>query len=157
MSDAKADQRYHVTWEQFHSDTCLLAESLSSLRSWDVIVAITRGGLVPAAIVAFELNICHIETISIASYDDENKQGDIALLKPVSDQVLEAGRSGSGVLIIDDLVDTGKTARAVREMMPKAYFATVYAKPDGRPLVDRFTREVSQNTWVYFPWDKVTP
>jgi xanthine phosphoribosyltransferase len=58
-----------------------------------------------------------------------------------------------GWLIIDDLVDTGRTAKVVREMLPKAHFATVYAKPAGRPLVDTFITEVSQDTWILFPWD----
>ena len=57
------------------------------------------------------------------------------------------------MLIVDDLVDTGKTARVVRDLLPKAHFATVYAKPMGRPLVDTFITEVSQDTWIYFPWD----
>jgi xanthine phosphoribosyltransferase len=57
------------------------------------------------------------------------------------------------VLIVDDLVDTGKTARVVRDLLPDAHFATVYAKPMGRPLVDTFITEVSQDTWIYFPWD----
>ena len=56
-------------------------------------------------------------------------------------------------LIVDDLVDTGKTARVVRELLPKAHFATVYAKPMGRPLVDTFITEVSQDTWIFLPWD----
>jgi xanthine phosphoribosyltransferase len=38
-------------------------------------------------------------------------------------------------------------------MLPKAHFATVYAKPEGRPLVDTFITEVSQDTWILFPWD----
>jgi xanthine phosphoribosyltransferase len=54
---------------------------------------------------------------------------------------------------VDDLVDTGGTARIVREMLPKAHFATVYAKPDGRPEVDTYITEVSQDTWILFPWD----
>ena len=61
--------------------------------------------------------------------------------------------SGEGFLIIDDLVDTGSTARTVRDMLPKAYFATVYAKPTGKPLVDAYVMEVSQDTWILFPWD----
>ena len=60
---------------------------------------------------------------------------------------------GKGVLIVDDLVDTGKTARVVRELIPQAHFATVYAKPMGRPLVDTYITEVSQDTWIFFPWD----
>ena len=60
---------------------------------------------------------------------------------------------GTGFLVVDDLVDTGKTARVVRDLMPKAHFATVYAKPMGRPLVDTYITEVSQDTWIFFPWD----
>ncbi len=114
-------------------------------------VAITRGGLVPAAVVARELGIRVVETVCVASYDYD-KQGEISVLKHVSPEVIGADK-GKGVLIVDDLVDTGATARVVREMLPKAHFATVYAKPQGRPLVDTFVTEVSQDTWIYLPWD----
>jgi xanthine phosphoribosyltransferase len=73
-------------------------------------------------------------------------------LKGITPEVAKHG-DGKGVLVIDDLVDTGATARVVREMLPHAHFATVYAKPQGRPLVDTFVTEVSQDTWIYFPWD----
>jgi xanthine phosphoribosyltransferase len=109
---------------------------------------------VPAAIVSRELEIRLIETVCIASYHDYKNQGDTALLKGIGADVLKAGgEGGSGILIVDDLVDTGRTASIVREMVPKAHFATVYAKPMGRPLVDTFVTEVSQDTWIYFPWD----
>jgi len=62
-------------------------------------------------------------------------------------------KSFGGVLVIDDLVDTGNTARLVREMLPKCHYATIYAKPMGKPLVDTFITEVSQDTWILFPWD----
>ena len=60
---------------------------------------------------------------------------------------------GAGWLIVDDLVDTGRTAQVVRKMLPEAHFATIYAKPAGRPLIDTFVTEVSQDTWILFPWD----
>jgi xanthine phosphoribosyltransferase len=76
------------------------------------------------------------------------------VLKAVADYVASlGGGEGKGVLIVDDLVDTGKTAKLVRDMLPKAHFATVYAKPQGRPQVDTYITEVSQDTWIYFPWD----
>ena len=55
--------------------------------------------------------------------------------------------------MIDDLVDSGNTYRLIREHLPKAHFACVYAKPAGVPTADTFVTEVSQDTWVYFPWD----
>ena len=60
---------------------------------------------------------------------------------------------GKGVLVVDDLTDTGKTAKMVREMLPNAHFAAIYAKPQGAPMIDTFVTEVSQDTWIYFPWD----
>lgn len=114
-------------------------------------VCITRGGLVPAAIVCRELNIRLIETVCVASYHDYDSQGQMYVLKGIAPELTANG--GEGVLIIDDLTDTGKTAAEVRAMLPKAHFATVYAKPQGRPLVDTFVTEVSQDTWIYFPWD----
>jgi xanthine phosphoribosyltransferase len=76
------------------------------------------------------------------------------VLKGIAESVTAIGRGqGDRVLIVDDLVDTGKTAQIVRALLPKAHFATVYAKPLGRPMVDTFITEVSQDTWIHFPWD----
>ena len=143
---------FPVTWDQFHRDSRALAWRLAGLGTFDGIVAITRGGLVPAAIVSRELNIRVVESVAVKSYDHKN-QGEIRVLKPISAQILELARSGGKVLIVDDLVDTGATARAVRDMLPGAHFATVYAKPKGRDMVDTFITEVSQDTWIFFPWD----
>jgi xanthine phosphoribosyltransferase len=138
-------RNFPVTWEELHRNAKALAWRLIEKGPWQGIVAVTRGGLVPAAIVARELEVRLIDTICIASYDDRN-QGQLSILKGVAGD-------GTGWLIIDDLVDTGKTAKTVRDMLPKAHFATVYAKPAGRPLVDTFITEVSQDTWILFPWD----
>ncbi|WP_182419102.1 xanthine phosphoribosyltransferase [Bartonella sp. HY038] len=146
------EKAFPVSWDQFHRDARALAWRIAGQGTeWKAIVAITRGGLVPAAIICRELNIRLIETVCIASYHDYSKQGEMAVLKNISENLLENG--GEGVLVIDDLTDTGKTAGLIRNMIPKAHFATVYAKPQGRPLVDTFVTEVSQDTWIYFPWD----
>ncbi|MGN6488230.1 MAG: xanthine phosphoribosyltransferase [Devosia sp.] len=143
---------FPVTWDQFHRDSRALAWRLTGLGPFDALVAITRGGLVPAAIVARELNIRVVESVAMKSYDHQN-QGNVRVLKSIAPDILEKARNGGKVLIVDDLVDTGATARAVRDMLPGAHFATVYAKPKGRDLVDTFITEVSQDTWIFFPWD----
>ncbi|HWP27103.1 MAG TPA: xanthine phosphoribosyltransferase [Xanthobacteraceae bacterium] len=145
---------FPVSWDQFHRDARALAWRLAEAGPFSAIVCITRGGLVPAAIVARELNLRVIETVCVASYEAPNRQGELKVLKGIADNVRNLGGAGGrGVLIIDDLVDTGATAKVVRELLPAAHFATVYAKPMGRPMVDTFITEVSQDTWIYFPWD----
>ncbi len=146
------EKAFPVSWDQFHRDARALAWRLASANgNWRAIVCITRGGLVPAAIVARELDIRMIETVCVASYHDYVEQGELTVLKEITPELLE--NEGKDVLIVDDLTDTGKTASVVRAMMPQAHFAAVYAKPQGRPMVDTFVTEVSQDTWIYFPWD----
>jgi xanthine phosphoribosyltransferase len=143
---------YPISWEELHRNARALAWRLLDQGPWKGIIAITRGGLVPAAIIARELDIRLIDTICISSYGqletgvEASKQGELKLLKGFDGD-------GEGFLLIDDLVDTGKTAAAVRAMVPKATFATVYAKPAGKPTVDMYITEVSQDTWIRFPWD----
>ena len=149
--DEKWQKSFPVSWDQFHRDARALAWRLSAAGPFSAVVAVTRGGLVPAAVVARELGIRVVESVCVASYEYD-KQGEIQVLKEISDKV--SGKDGGkGVLIVDDLVDTGATARVVREMLPQAHFATVYAKPSGKPQVDSYITEVSQDTWIFFPWD----
>lgn len=137
---------YPISWEQLHRDSKALAWRLLDINHFKGIVAITRGGLVPAAIIARELDIRLIDTVCVSSYDWQDHKEEAEILKSLPGD-------GEGWLLIDDLVDTGKTARIVREMLSRAHFASVYAKPAGRPLVDTYITEVSQDTWILFPWD----
>jgi xanthine phosphoribosyltransferase len=151
---APYDKGFHISWDQVHRDSKALAWRLDRQGpgeegAWRAIVAITRGGLVPAAIIARELNIRVVDTICVKSYSHQAQTEAKVLKGPEAAMIGD----GEGVLIIDDLVDTGRTLEVVRALYPKAHFATVYAKPKGRPLVDTFITEVSQDTWIFFPWD----
>jgi xanthine phosphoribosyltransferase len=148
------EKGFHISWDQIHRDSRALAWRLDKQGpdggQWHAVVAITRGGLAPAMIIARELDIRVVDTISVKSYDWQ-EQTDAKILKAPQAEIM--GADGKGVLIIDDLVDTGKTLELVRKLYPKAHFATVYAKPMGREMVDSFITEVSQDTWIFFPWD----
>jgi len=142
------NKNYPVTWEQIQRDCRALAWKLLDVRKdWNRIIAVARGGLVPAAIIARELDIHHVDTVCVSSYTIR-EQGSMSILK--RPDLIGADETW---LIIDDLVDTGKTAKIVRDMFDVAHFAAVFAKPEGRQLVDTFITEVSQDTWVLFPWD----
>lgn len=142
---AEPRRYFPVSWDELHRDAKALSWRLAEHGEWAGIVAVTRGGLVPAHIIARELTVRLIDTVCIASYDEQD-QGQPEILK-------RANGTGKGWLVVDDLVDTGQTGRIVREMLPEAHFATVYAKPAGRDIVDTFITEVSQDTWILFPWD----
>jgi xanthine phosphoribosyltransferase len=153
MNEDTARKPFPVSWDQFHRDARALAWRLHGVGPFHALVAVTRGGLVPAAIVAREIGMRMIDTLCVASYN-HTAQGEMQVLKDVSDVVARlGGGTGKGLLIVDDLVDTGKTARVVRDLLPDAHIAAIYAKPMGKPLVDTFITEVSQDTWIFFPWD----
>lgn len=147
------EKGFHVSWDQIHRDSRALAWRLDGHGpvdgGWTAVVAITRGGMAPAMIVARELDIRKVDTISVKSYDHQS-QSEAKILKS-PDKVMMG--DGEGILIVDDLVDSGKTLEVVRNLYPKAHFATVYAKPKGEPQVDTFITAVSQDTWIFFPWD----
>jgi len=156
MSDTRLphEKGFHVSWDQIHRDSRALAWRLDGQGpgeggSWKAVVAITRGGMAPAMIVARELDIRMVDTVSVKSYQHQTQSEPEVIKSPDMDVVGD----GTGVLVIDDLVDTGRTLEAVKALMPKAHIATVYAKPMGRPMVSTFITEVSQDTWIFFPWD----
>jgi len=146
------EKGFHVSWDQLHRDSRNLALRLDAIApagGWRAVVAITRGGMAPAMIVARELDIRTVDTISVKSYDHQTQSEAQVVKSPDMDLIGD----GSGILVVDDLVDTGRTLKVVRALMPKAHIATVYGKPMGLSLVDTFVGEVAQDSWIYFPWD----
>ncbi|HVY12430.1 MAG TPA: xanthine phosphoribosyltransferase [Alphaproteobacteria bacterium] len=139
---------FPVSWEELHRHSKALAWRLSEKGPWEGIIAVTRGGLVPAAVIARELELRCVESICVSSYDHQ-KQRAVELVKPPMERV----GKGKGWIVVDDLADTGRTLELIKKMLPEAHRACVYAKPAGKPLVDSFVIEVSQDTWIYFPWD----
>ena len=152
------EKGFHISWDQIHRDSRALAWRLDGQGpdngAWRAVVAITRGGMAPAMIVARELDIRVVDTISVMSYHSgggkADQRRDAEVLKAPDADIMG---DGTGILIVDDLVDSGKTLELVRAQYPKAHFATVYAKPQGEPQVDTFITGVSQDTWIFFPWD----
>lgn len=138
-----------LSWADIQRDTRILADMLAELPPFRGIVAVSRGGLVPAAILSRELDIHLVETVCVSTYDDREIR-DPQVIKTLAGALVG---DGAGWLVVDDLVDTGATLQVLRAMLPKAHFATIYAKPKGQPLVDSFATVFAQSTWIIFPWD----
>ncbi|MEN3160077.1 xanthine phosphoribosyltransferase [Alkalimonas sp. NCh-2] len=136
---------FYVSWEAFHRASRELAAKLLTGR-FERILAVSRGGLVPATILARELNIRLLDTICIVSYQHD-QQGELSVVKGCD------WPDDAKLLIVDDLVDTGETAKVLKQQFPQATLATVYAKPQGKPLVDVYVTDIEQDTWIQLPWD----
>lgn len=138
-----------LSWNQFEDDTHQLCDKLLACdKKWNAIVAIARGGLVPATILSHRLSIHWLDTICINSYDDDTfSQKNLEVLK-------ELKNDSQNILVVDDLVDTGDTFRLVRQMLPNAHFSCVYAKPAGISSTDVYSLEVPTDTWLVFPWEE---
>ncbi|MEX1222034.1 MAG: xanthine phosphoribosyltransferase [Idiomarina sp.] len=143
-----ANREFFVSWEELHRATKELARRQLPAEQWRGIIAVSRGGLVPAAIVSRELNVRLVDSVCVSSYDHNSQRDDITLLKDVN-----STEDGEGFLVIDDLVDTGNTLKFLRARFPKAKFITVYAKPSGMEYVDDYVADLEQQTWIHFPWD----
>lgn len=144
-------QEYHkLTWED-HATLCaeLAGQVKAGGKEYHAIVAVSRGGLFPAGILATALNIRLVETISINGYDGETAKDTAAVLKPATLPSIPAER----ILIVDDLVDTGRTATILQQELPKADLAVVCAKPAGKPYATYAVQDIPQETWVCFPWE----
>lgn len=141
---------YFVDWKEINKNSLDLAEKLNKKdQNWEAIIAIARGGLIPAAILAHKLNIHIIDTICIKSYSSTHQQQEkLEILKNLKKT------TRSNLLVVDDLVDSGETFKLVRTMLPQSTFATVYAKPMGEPMVDHFSQQIPQDVWVVFPWEE---
>ncbi len=152
MTSSFAPNFYPVSWEELHRNARALAWHLKEKGSWKGVIGVTRGGLVPAALAARDLDLRVIETVAVEGYSADDENPAIGEEAKITKMPVGVG-DGEGWLIIDDLADTGRTLKVLREVFPKAHYATIYAKPAGKPLVDTFVTEVGQDTWIDFPWE----
>lgn len=119
-ADTANESRIHaVSWHETHRDAVDLAARVAALGDWQGLIAVSRGGLVPAAVLSRALGLRVVETLCIASYDGQTK-GSVTVLKNAGPAVGD----GAGWLMIDDLVDSGATAAAARRLFPTAVAAT---------------------------------
>ena len=134
------------TYEEMHEKAVKLGHLIKSKNiNFDKMVVVSRGGFVPAAVVAYTLGIQDVDIVSIQSYIHREAGKAIVPRAPKTEEI---------VLVIDDIVDKGGTAKALKEYMPNMHLAVIYAKPRGLPLASTYVEEITQDTWPVFPWDE---
>ncbi|MGB9609300.1 MAG: phosphoribosyltransferase [Minisyncoccia bacterium] len=142
---------YKLTWNQFYKDCLLLAKKIkNSNEKINRIIAISRGGLVPARILSDFLQL-PISNMVISSYKNLKQ-----LKEPEIIEVTNINLKNQTVLIIDEVSDTGKTfQRALKyfknQLTKKIYTASPYIKPKTSFIPDFYLKKI--DAWIVFPYD----
>ncbi len=129
-----------------------LAELLAG-QKFDWYVAISRGGLVPACLLAQETGQWKIDTFCARSYDgDQQKSLEVAPKNSVH-------LIGKDILIVDDLTDSGRTlhvaATAINAVAVKSIkTATIFKKTCSAFEPDFYVEETPKDEWIVFPWEE---
>ena len=139
--------KHIVTWQDMETDCRALADMLKKTGPLIGLIGIARGGLVPTSLLSYLLDIRNVKSVAVTSYFGR-RQVTAELLGSV-DEI----KDGEGWIFVDDMADTGQTAKLIRRRYPKAKFAVIYAKPDGQPYTDYFVKLLKQESWVEYPWE----
>ncbi len=138
----------YLSWDEVQANCIELAyKIIATKRRYDAIVAVTRGGMFPAGVLARELDIHYVDTICLSRYNVMEVNDEEQVLK------IPQGLQDKSVLVVDDLADKGRTLDMVKEHLPNAIVATIIVKPEGKDRVNVYVRETAQEVWVRFPWD----
>lgn len=138
-----ADKEF-ITYEEVNAECKKLAQILKN-NNFKRIIAVARGGLVPACILAQMLNIRQISSISLASYEGE-QQSEIKCLVPPEINMDE------NTLFVDDLYDSGSTYRYLKEKYQQAKIAVIFCK-NPRAELDFPAAAKEAGRWLVFPWE----
>lgn len=139
-------QMHHLSFNDILEMTNDISSKLPN-RPWRGILAVTRGGLVPAGILSQSMNIRRIEVINIKSYEEKTQTDMEILNKPHLEGEEE------NWIVLDDLSDSGKTLKYIRSLYPKAFYAALLVKPKGKDAPDLYSQEFPQDVWIHFPWE----
>ena len=150
------EKAFPVSWDQFHRDARALAWRLSGSRQdWRAVVCITRGGMVPAGMMAYHLKLRNILVAAVEFYSGVARRAQQpTFLQFPADPFI----SGKRILIVDDIWDSGKTIMAVKERVRAAggtpITAVLHYKPTASMFEDRpdFYVETT-SAWIVYPWE----
>lgn len=147
----------HINWDQFIDDTEILIERIKQRRKIQRIIAVSRDGLVPAAIIAKRMGIRRIDTICIQAYEGHDKKRTSDIIS-YPDMGLLGHDQKYWTLVVDAICDSGHTMSEMHRLFPDALQAAVYVRHgEGRALIDKvkgvYTWTLDNDNWLKFPWE----
>ena len=135
-----------LSYHDIHTDCIELAKKIKKKYKPEKLILISRGGLIPGSIIANYLGIQDVDVIALKTYADRKRSKEIKVYKRI--------KSEKKLVVIDDLVDSGETAKIVKEMMPNSKFVVLYAKTSGKKQADLHLYDFRDKDWLVFPWEQ---
>jgi xanthine phosphoribosyltransferase len=135
-----------LSYHDIHTDCIELAKKIKKKYKPEKLILISRGGLIPGSIIANYLGIQDVDVIALKTYADRKRSKEIKVYKRI--------KSEKKLVVIDDLVDSGETAKIVKEMMPNSKFVVLYAKTSGKKQADLHLFDFKDSDWLVFPWEQ---
>lgn len=139
-------EKEYYTYQQLTEDMKELANKVKPY-DFEMIIPVTRGGLVPACHLGYLLDIKYYETICINSYFEKQQN----TLEVISVPKIDSNIPKEKILVVDSMVDKGTTLAKVREILGDVKFLTIHVKPNTTQMPDFYLRVATK--WVVYPWD----
>jgi len=155
MTEAEAPPaKTRVSWAELDRLVAVLADAVGSADAYDLLLAVTRGGLVPAGMLAYRLGIREILVAAVEYYDDEGATAEEVLFHHFPDPALLRGQR---ILVVDEVWETGATMAAVvarvREAGGTPTIAVLHFKPGRSRVAERPDAwAATTEEWVVYPY-----
>lgn len=157
FNEKNREKKVLVSWKKLDSLCRKLAERIQGEKfKPELIVAVSRGGLVPAQIISHSLKNSELYVIKADYYKDDVAKDNMEWnKKPVITQKLDKDIKGKKILVVDEVTDSGATAIKVKKyiesLKPKeARYLTVHWKPWSKFKPDYYAERAEG--WVAYPW-----
>jgi hypoxanthine phosphoribosyltransferase len=146
----------HIHWGEIQK-ACLNISGQAKVYEPDCIVAVSRGGLIPARLIAERLNIKHIYSVGLSSYTDENVQSTITMYQDPFESIVT--NEHKLAIIVDEIADSGNTFKFLSKQWIKhcstvsCIFAAMFVKEHCQTVPSILYKKVSNDSWLIFPWE----
>ncbi len=144
-------KKIKYTWNQLTKDCLALGKKLG-LKKFDCLVAVSRGGLIPATLLAYILNIKKIYVIGYSYYLRPGVRGKLKKISGPGKRI-----KNNRVLLVDEKTDSGETLWAATQLLKKkknrVVSATLHWEPKSRIKPNYFAHQI-KDIWIVYPWDE---
>jgi len=160
-------KQHKLGWKAIHHACSHLAEAIKKDIEVDTIIAVARGGLIPASILNLYLKPESMYVFGVSSYKDTERQNNITCYQQLPPKFPTI--YNRTILVVDDLVDSGRTfnytkqelkylkqhcpSSNARRLKRRIYTAAPYIKDHVKDKPDYYTTTFPEDAWLVFPWD----